>query len=109
MINLRFINFTLPPICSTVTIIVGIFIAWGTTYDAILKRRLKEKTQVKSYTKELHSESSGLNCTTYDLTQAMNDKKNSCVGIGMPSNVNNNNSDENLAVDPSIPEEKNLS
>ncbi|KAG5682060.1 hypothetical protein PVAND_011445 [Polypedilum vanderplanki] len=93
----------------TVTIIVGVFITWGTAYDIILKRRLKEKTQVKSYTKELHSESSGLNCTTYDLTRAMSDKKSSCVGIGIPSNVNNNNSDENLAADPTISDDKNLS
>lgn len=71
--------------------VVGILIAWGTTYDIILKKRCE------NYTKDLNSDSSGLNCTTYDLTGNGTDKKN-CVGIGIPSGLNNNNSDENLAV-----------
>jgi hypothetical protein len=101
---------SLSQIRSTVTIIVCIFIAWGTAYDSLLKRRHREKTQVKSYVKELHSESSGLNCTTYDLTRAIGDKKSTCVGIGIPSNLNNNNSDENLAADSTTPDDnKNLS
>lgn len=57
--------------------------------------------ELKKYSKDCSSESSGsgLNCTTYDLTRAITDKKNNCVGIGIPSGVNNNNSDENLAID----------
>lgn len=57
----------------------------------------------------VHSDSSGLNCTTYDLTGAITDKKNSCVGIGMPTGMNNNNSDENLAMEPVIVEDEKLS
>lgn len=58
--------------------------------------------------KMVHSDSSGLNCTTYDLTGAVSDKKNSCVGIGMPTGMNNNNSDENLAVETVIVEDEKL-
>lgn len=58
--------------------------------------------------KMVHSDSSGLNCTTYDLTGAISDKKNSCVGIGMPTGMNNNNSDENLAVETVIVEDEKL-
>lgn len=56
------------------------------------------KKRTKKYTKDLNSDSSGLNCTTYDLTGNGTDKKSNCVGIGMPTGLNNNNSDENLAV-----------
>jgi hypothetical protein len=57
------------------------------------------KKKIKKYTKDLNSDSSGLNCTTYDLTGNGTDKKSNCVvGIGMPTGLNNNNSDENLAV-----------
>jgi hypothetical protein len=85
----------------TVSIIVGLLIIWGTTYDVIIKKRNKK------YLKDLNSDSSGLNCTTYDLTGNGTDKKNNCVGIGMPTGLNNNNSDENLAV--VIVEEEKLS
>ena len=70
--------------------VVGSLIIWGTLYDIMLKNRIKK------YATDLNSDSSGLNCTTYDLTGGA-DKKN-CVGIGMPTGLNNNNSDENLAV-----------
>lgn len=63
----------------------------------------------KKYSKESISDSSGLNCTTYDLTRAINEKKPSCVGIGMPSGLNNNNSDENLAMESVMVEEEKLS
>lgn len=56
------------------------------------------KKRIKKYAKDLNSDSSGLNCTTYDLTGNGTDKKSNCVGIGMPTGLNNNNSDENLAV-----------
>lgn len=79
---------------------------------------LKKKTKVimaKKYTKDLSTDSSELNvCTTYDLTRAVNDKKNSCaIGIGVQTglnnNNNNNNSDENLAMEPVLVEEDKLS
>lgn len=96
---------------SAVTTIVGILIVWGTAYDVALKRRSKEKMGNKKYSKDLNSDSSGLNCTTYDLTRAINDnKKSNCVvGIGIPTGVNNNNSDENLAMEPVLIEEEKLS
>jgi hypothetical protein len=77
----------------TVSIIVGALIACGTYYD--VKRNNKRN---RKYAKDLHSDSSGLNCTTYDLTGNGTDKKSNCVGIGIPTGLNNNNSDENLAV-----------
>lgn len=58
------------------------------------------------FTKEVHSDSSGLNCTTYVLSNDKEDKKNNIVGIAMPNGVNNNNSDENLAIE--IVEEEKL-
>lgn len=64
---------------------VTIFIVWGTAYDTILRNRMKHKMALKKYSKDLNSDSSGLNCTTYDLTRAITqDKndKNNCVGIG---------------------------
>lgn len=63
---------------------------------------------LKNYSKDLNSDSSGLNCTTYDLTKAITDKKN-CVGIGIPTGVNNNNSDENLAMETVSVEDEKLS
>ncbi|XP_070493189.1 nose resistant to fluoxetine protein 6 isoform X1 [Chironomus tepperi] len=93
----------------TVTLVVGIFIVWGTAYDILLRKKAKQRRQAKSYSKDLHSDSSGLNCTTYDLTSAITDKsKSNCVGIGIPSGINNNNSDENLAAEPSTVDEDKL-
>lgn len=70
---------------------------------------MKKTSEVKSYSKDLHSDSSGLNCTTYDLTHSIADnKKNNCVGIGIPSSMNNNNSDENLASESAVVDEKRL-
>lgn len=92
-----------------VTIVVGIFIAWGTFHDIILKQKNKVKIGDKKYSKDLNSDSSGLNCTTYDLTRAISDKKSGCVDLGTPSGMNNNNSDENLAMEPVMVEEEKLS
>ncbi len=92
-----------------VTLIVTVFIMWGTALDIVITRRTKRKMLLKKYSKDCsssESSGSGLNCTTYDLTRATADKKN-CVGIGIPSGVNNNNSDENLAIDL-VEEEKKL-
>lgn len=69
---------------SVVTLIVAILLVWGTAYDIVLRKRYKKKLLMKKYAKDLSSESSsGIGCTTYDLT---NEKKNSnCVGIGIPT------------------------
>lgn len=75
----------------------------------MLRKKAKQRRQAKSYSKDLHSDSSGLNCTTYDLTSAITDKsKNNCVGIGIPSGINNNNSDENLAAESNAVDEDKL-
>lgn len=64
---------------------------------------------IKKYSKDVNSDSSGLNCTTYDLTRAITDKKSTCVvGIGIPSGVNNNNSDENLAMESNVVDDDKL-
>lgn len=41
--------------------------------------------------------SSGIGCTTYDLSGSMPNKND--LAIGIPRGINNNNSDENLAVE----------
>lgn len=82
-----------------VTGFVGLLVLWATVYDNMLKKRATK------YTKEVHSDSSGLNCTTYVLSNDT-EKKSNIVGIAMPSGLNNNNSDENLAVE--IVEEEKL-
>lgn len=49
-------------------------------------------------TKVLVSDSSsGIGCTTYDLTDAAPNKGDLPIGIVIPRNMNNNDSDENLA------------
>lgn len=54
-------------------------------------------------TKELASDSSsGINCTTYDLTDAVPNKNDLPIGIVIPRSMNNNNSDENLATESSV-------
>lgn len=62
---------------------------------------------MKNYSKDLNSESSsGLGCTTYDLTQGLPEKSNKSFSI--PTGVNNNNSDENLAIEPVTTEEEKI-
>lgn len=57
-------------------------------------------------TKELASDSSsGINCTTYDLTDAVPNKNDLPIGIVIPRSMNNNNSDENLAIESSVTSE----
>ncbi|CRL04481.1 CLUMA_CG017562, isoform A [Clunio marinus] len=93
----------------TVSTIVGIFMICGTAYDSKLRKEQKIKKAGKKYSKDLNSDSSGLNCTTYDLTRALgSDNKTNCVNIGIPSGLNNNNSDENLATETVIVEERKL-
>lgn len=54
-------------------------------------------------TKELASDSSsGINCTTYDLTDSVPNKNDLPIGIVIPRSMNNNNSDENLATESSV-------
>lgn len=60
--------------------------------------------RMKKYSKDLNSESSsGLGCTTYDLTPEKSNKS-----FSIPTGVNNNNSDENLAIEPATTEEEKL-
>lgn len=94
---------------STVSIIVGMFCACGTSYDIVLKKRGTQKMGEKKFSRDLNSDSSGLNCTTYDLTRAIQDNTNSSLGIAVPTGLNNNNSDENLAMEAVIVEEEKLS
>lgn len=86
--------------------IVGGLCFFGTGYDIILRGERRKKIGIKNYSKDLNSDSSGLNCTTYDLTGGINGQKiSNCVGIAVPNGLNNNNSAENLAVETAIIEE----
>lgn len=90
--------------------IVGALCFFGTGYDIILRVARKKKMGTKKYSKDLNSDSSGLNCTTYDLTSGINGQKiNGCVGIAVPNGLNNNNSDENLAMEAVVVEEEKIS
>ncbi|XP_055606762.1 nose resistant to fluoxetine protein 6 isoform X2 [Uranotaenia lowii] len=94
----------------SVTCLVTLLLIGGTTYDVILRKRYEAKQNMKKYSKEINSESSsGLGCTTYDLTQGMPKKTGKSNAFGLPTGVNNNNSDENLAIAPSGVEEEKLS
>ncbi|XP_055644145.1 O-acyltransferase like protein-like [Toxorhynchites rutilus septentrionalis] len=95
-----------------VTIVVSLLLIGGTGYDLVLRKRQKEEIKIKSFSKDLSSESSsGLGCTTYDLTQGIHDKggKPRCDAFGITVSVNNNNSDENLAIEPAVTGEQKLS
>lgn len=84
-----------------VSSIVGTLLFCGTIYELVLRHQLKLKRN-KKINKEMASDSSsGINCTTYDLTDAV-PKNDSPIGIVIPRNMNNNNSDENLAVESSV-------
>uniref|UniRef100_A0A1W7R5K7 Nose resistant-to-fluoxetine protein N-terminal domain-containing protein n=2 Tax=Aedes albopictus TaxID=7160 RepID=A0A1W7R5K7_AEDAL len=93
------------------TLFVALLLFGGTGYDLVLRKKYADKIRMKKYSKDLSSESSsGLGCTTYDLTQGLPDKANkvNCSAFGIPTGVNNNNSDENLAIEPTPPEEEKL-
>lgn len=71
--------------------------ATATLYEIHLtargKRALKNKHKIKD---DLATDSSsGIGCTTYDLTGSVPNKND--LPIGIPRGMNNNNSDENLA------------
>ncbi|XP_055545537.1 nose resistant to fluoxetine protein 6 isoform X2 [Wyeomyia smithii] len=94
------------------TIIVSLLLIGGTGCDLILRKRYEENLRMKKYSKDLSSESSsGLGCTTYDLTRNIPEKtaKTNCEAFGIPTGVNNNNSDENLAIEPTSNEDEKLS
>lgn len=84
---------------SVVTSIVSVLLAWSTTYELILITRAKRALRNKRRVKEdiVTDSSSGIGCTTYDLTSAVPNKNDLPIGIVIPRGMNNNNSDENLA------------
>lgn len=85
-----------------ISTIVGVLLVWGTIYELVLTHQLKQRRKNKM-TKELASDSSsGINCTTYDLTDAVPNKNDLPIGIVIPRSMNNNNSDENLAIESSV-------
>lgn len=99
-------------IYSTATVVVTLLLISGTGYDLILRSRSKKTIKMKKYSKDLTSDSSsGFGCTTYDLTQVIPEKSNkpNCDMFGVPTGLNNNNSDENLAIEPVSPREEKLS
>lgn len=69
-----------------VTLFAGFLVFVGTSYDLYLTSKYEKKCSVSKFSKELNSESSsGIGCTTYDLSNASPDKKNSAIGIPMPT------------------------
>lgn len=63
-----------------------------------LTYKLKQKRLRDKCSKELVTDSSsGIGCTTYDLTDAVPNKHDLPIGISMPKSMNNNNSDGNLS------------
>ncbi|XP_059622224.1 nose resistant to fluoxetine protein 6 [Phlebotomus argentipes] len=81
-----------------VTVIcVSCLLIAGTIYDLILIRRSQKCAELKAKSKELATDlsSGGLGCITYDLTSAMPNREKMEKARGL----NNNNSDENLAVE----------
>lgn len=83
------------------TSIVAVLLVWGTLLEIYLTNRIKEqKRRLEKCTKVLVTDSSsGIGCTTYDLTDAAPSKGDLPIGIVIPRNRNNNDSDENLAND----------
>lgn len=63
-----------------------VLIISGTAYDVYLANRYEKKCALKKYTKDVSSESSsGIGCTTYDLSHATPEKKNGAIGIAIPT------------------------
>lgn len=71
----------------------------ATGYDLYLDARAKRALRNKQSSKDdmVTDSSSGIGCTTYDLTGAVPNKNDLPIGIVIPRGMNNNNSDENLA------------
>lgn len=77
---------------------VTVLLIWGTLLEMWLTYKLKQKRLRNKCSKELVTDSSsGIGCTTYDLTDAVPNKHDLPIGISMPKSMNNNNSDENLS------------
>lgn len=70
----------------------------ATIYELYLTARAKRALKNKRRNKDdiVTDSSSGIGCTTYDLTSSV-PNKNDSIGIVIPRGMNNNNSDENLA------------
>lgn len=73
--------------------------ATATLYELHLTARAKRALENKCRTKDdlATDSSSGIGCTTYDLTSSVPNKNDLPIGIVIPRGMNNNNSDENLA------------
>lgn len=70
----------------------------ATLYELHLTARAKRALKQKRRTKDDATDSSsGIGCTTYDLTSSVPNKNDLPIGIVIPRGMNNNNSDENLA------------
>lgn len=84
---------------SAVSSIVGVLLATATIYELLLIHRAKNALKNKRRAKDdiVTDSSSGIGCTTYDLTSSVPNKGDLPIGIVIPRGMNNNNSDENLA------------
>lgn len=89
----------LSSIHSTVSSIVFVLMIIATIYELYLTSRAKRALKNKRQNKDdmATDSSSGIGCTTYDLTGAVPNKNDLPIGIVIPRGLNNNNSDENLA------------
>lgn len=79
--------------------IVGFLLFTSTIYELYLIQRAKQALKNKRRAKDdiVTDSSSGIGCTTYDLTSSVPNKGDLPIGIVIPRGMNNNNSDENLA------------
>lgn len=79
--------------------IVAVLLVTATIYELILIARAKQLANNKRRVKDdiVTDSSSGIGCTTYDLTSSVPNKGDLPIGIVIPRGMNNNNSDENLA------------
>lgn len=83
----------------TVSSIVGVLLVVSTVYELYLISKAKKSLKKKRRAKDdiATDSSSGIGCTTYDLTSSAPNKGDLPIGIVIPRGMNNNNSDENLA------------
>ena len=96
------------------TVIVAVLLVWGTLLELWFTYKIKQRRALSDKCgKDLVTDSSsGIGCTTYDLTDAVPNKSDLPIGIVIPRSMNNNNSDENLATPSSsvvMPDEEKLS
>lgn len=71
---------------------------WATIYELHLTAVARRALRIKHATKDemATDSSSGIGCTTYDLTGALPNKNGLPIDIVIQRGINNNNSDENL-------------